>query len=390
MNWPYYFTWTAQNHATPLSLDACDDYHFLNGDHKVLDLSSISYQASFGLRNQVITDSISHQLAAFSLSSPKHTFTLKNEVSDKLLKTLNLSGKIFYTVSGAESVENALKMARQIRKAPKVLARQNSYHGATLAALSVTGDWRHDAHQTLDDWTIRIPDHLEDPDGSRLEAIILEHGPDNIAAFCLETTTGGNGVFSPPEAWYQEVQRLCDHYGIMLILDEVICGFGRTGKVFGFHHYPFLKPDLVCLSKGISGGYIPFGALYTNNKIAQFYEKETLSAGLTNYAHPLGLAALQGVQKITEQEGFFEHVHRLEKILKDFGKSLKDTISDYRVHGALMAIDLKHQLNINMAVSKGLYFIIQPDRLILAPALTMPADLLSAGLQQLEELIRAK
>jgi taurine--2-oxoglutarate transaminase len=388
----YYFTWTKQSDACQIPIDRCDDHHFYSGTKSYLDLSSISYQAAFGLNQQIIKEAIRKQLDHMPIASPKHVFDLKTRVSIDLLAKLGLKGKIFYTVSGAESVENALKLARQIRKAKKVLVRKNCYHGATLGAMSITGDWRHDDHDTVDEWTVRIPDHLEDPNCHLLKKIINNEDPQTIAAFCLETIVGGNGVYQAPKSWYQEVQKLCDQHNIMLILDEVICGFGRTGTYFGFQHYPFLKPDFICLSKAITGGYVPFGALYTSEKVASYYQHKRLSAGLTNYAHPLGLAALDGVMKILNDDHFWTHLKGLTDLLKKFALSLSAHVKETRQCGVLMAIDLKKGLSMQQLLNEGLYLIVQQDlqRVILAPALNIPHHQLEEGLQKLERIIHVQ
>src|SRR5690606_31748716 len=123
-------------------------------------------------------------------------------------------------------------IARDISKKQIVLARSRSYHGATLGALSVTGDWRNEAHQTVSDWTVRIPEPSEDPDLEKTKAIIEETGAENIAAFCLESITGANGVIIPPQSWWDGINKLAKQYDLFLIIDEVLCGFERTGKPF--------------------------------------------------------------------------------------------------------------------------------------------------------------
>ena len=165
VDYPYFFTWAKQSRPTKIEFESNEDHFFvLKDDKKVYDLSSISFQASFGLDNKNIKEAIKKQLDSFSVVSPKAVFPLKEMATFKLLAHLDgyknqinaLDGKVFYTLSGAESVENALKMARQIKKKNVVLCRQRSYHGASLGALSVTGDWRNDPHETVDEWTARI------------------------------------------------------------------------------------------------------------------------------------------------------------------------------------------------------------------------------------------
>lgn len=390
MNRPYFHTWSKQSHAIEIEIDSIEDFSYKYKDRKYLDMSSVSFQASFGINNIAIKDAITKQLAQFAITSPKHTYPLKQNVTIKLLEDLNLDGKIFYTLSGAESIENALKIVRQYTGKEKVLAKKHSYHGATLGALSITGDWRNSPHKTIDEWTIRIPDHIEDPDAKLLEKIILQEGPSEIAAICLETMTGVNGVHKPTSKWFDKVQKLCHQYNIKLILDEVICGFGRTGKKFGFHHYPFLKPDIVCLSKAITGGYIPFGAVFISRKISQYYDKNILSCGLTNYAHPLGLAALSAVQEICDNPNFWKSLNLLENELDHFIKLNTSTEIKMRRFGLMMAIEHKKELLLDDFLDAGIYLICKPNFIVISPALTMPLDILKVGLEKILGVINAK
>tara|TARA_Y100001954_G_scaffold148246_1_gene157764 strand:+ start:4024 stop:5238 length:1215 start_codon:yes stop_codon:yes gene_type:complete len=400
-DYPYFFTWANQSSPTKIEFESNEDHFFvLKNGHKVYDLSSISFQASFGLNNEKIKEAIKKQLDSFSVVSPKAIFPLKDQATYKLLSHLDgykrqinaLDGKVFYTLSGAESVENALKMARQIKKKNVVLCRERSYHGASLGALSVTGDWRNQPHQTVDEWTTRIPEPHNDPFLTQTELIIKDVGPENIAAFCLETITGGNGVIIPPESWWQGIQRLCDQYNIFLILDEVICGFQRTGRRFGFHNYPFLKPHFICMSKGITGGYIPFGAVWANRDIVEFYNENVLSCGLTSYAHPLGLAAMDAICDILADGHFLENIVNLKKMMKGYFLKWEElpNVKEIRTIGLLAAIEFTSDvtLDFNYFLERGVHLVVQPQTLILSPALTFNKMDLQAALETLNKALR--
>jgi taurine--2-oxoglutarate transaminase len=290
-------------------------------------------------------------------------------------------GKIFYTTGGAETIENALKIARDISGKKIILARKNSYHGATLGALSVTGDWRNPAHLTTTDWVVRIPEPDVTNAVNETRKIILETGPENIAAMILETITGGNGVIIPTQEWYSGIQKLCHEFNIILILDEVVCGFNRTGHPFAYQHYNDLLPDMICLAKGISGGMIPFGALWISSKLAKNYDDKILCCGLTNYAHPLGLAAMAGVLEIVNDIKFQENLLQVQTLflseVENF-KSLK-VVKEIRVHGMLCAVDLHESVEWKKFFENGIYLVSQPNRLILAPPLIIdPKTLIEA------------
>lgn len=388
----YFYTWTAQDNAFHFDIEGCKQHSFLSQGKEIIDLTSLSYQAGFGYQCQEITSKIKSQLDTLPMTSAKADFELKTRVSQKLLSSLGLNGKIFYTTSGAESVENALKIAREQRKTTTICSRNVSYHGATLASLSVTGDWRNQAHETLDSWTLRIPEPKDDPDGKQTREIIETHGPEMVAAIILETVTGGNGVWSGSESYWREIQSICDDHGIFLILDEIICGFHRIGPLFGFQQFDFLKPNLITLSKQITGGYIPFGAVFVGEKLAEYYDKNVLACGLTNYAHPLGLAALDGVFDLIESDDFQKQFNQNLKAFSDFCSRIekKKNVKELRIQGLLAAIEVDFTPIASEFFDKGVYLLTGPDRIMLSPALNMNTTLLEKGLKVVEDYLTEK
>jgi len=395
MQYPFLFTWSKQNGAETLPVREVKDHQFILEDgRRIFDLSSISLQASFGHKNQIITSSIIEQLRSMPMASPKAVYPQKVRITDRLLRLLGKhTGKIFYTVSGAESVENAIKISRQVSGRSLILARQVSYHGASLGALSLTGDWRNQGHLTLSQHTIRIPEPMDDPHAEQTREIILKHGPENFAAFCLETITGANGVYVPPSSWWQGIQKLSNEFNIMLILDEVVCGFYRTGRPFGFMHFP-VNPHIVCMAKAISGGMIPFGAIWMNEQIAQYYDDKVLSCGLTNYAHPVGLAALNGVLECCESNDFQNKLKALQIKFAGHLNEIEENphVKEVRCIGMLAAVELhtgpKHpKLSYAKFLEHGLYLIAKENMAILAPALTYGLDELSTGMKAFQRAL---
>lgn len=393
MSLPYYISWSAQKGATPLPIVGNRGTTMLleNGE-ELIDVSGISFQAGFGLNHPVILDAVKSQIdSTLAIASPKAQFALKDEVAQKLINLIGLEGKIFWTVSGAESVENALKMIRIATGKHKILARSRSYHGATMGALAATGDWRHAPYFPHGSDTIRIPEPKDDPDLTITRDIISKAGPENIAAFIIETVTGGNGVWVIPDSWWAGIQNLCDEFDIKLIIDEVVTGFYRTGKAMGFHHYP-VKPDAICMAKAISGGFVPFGAVWTAPWIAEYYEDNILSCGLTNYGHPLGVAALSGVFKIIEDPSF--HI-RLKENIDIFNHKLDaiaklDCVKEVRKLGLLGIIEHKKTISFEDYRAAGLFVYNHPHDAILAPAMTMEPKELSDALNRLEKVINEK
>ncbi|TWT47832.1 aminotransferase class III-fold pyridoxal phosphate-dependent enzyme [Botrimarina hoheduenensis] len=392
-SYPYYLTWSRQADlgAFPVRCAEHDEFVLEDG-RRVYDFISTSFQSNYGHSHPLLRKRIHEQLDTMPIASPKASFALKQRVSERLLQKLGLpGGKLFYTTSGSESVENALKMARQFRGATKVLARRESYHGASLGALSVTGDWRNGPHWTVDSETIRIPEPSNDPDLTETHRLVKEAGADSIAAIILETVSGANGVAIPSQGYFDAVQQLCDETGIVLISDEVLCGFGRTGTDFALQAYG-LRPDLVCLSKGITGGYVPFGAVYTGPRITGYYQQELLACGLTSYAHPLGLAALDAVLDVMSDPVFQANQRQLETVLAERLRawSREPWLERYRCKGLLAAIELPGTApSWRACFDRGLHLFSKGSMLVLGPPLVSHPDRLAAALDTLQELIVA-
>lgn len=390
MNLPFYVSWSKQKEAPSFEIASVDGVTITTTEGKqIIDMTSISYQAHFGHNHPVIIKHIKNQLDSIPMSSPKGIYPNKIEATNALLKYMDKTdGKIFYTTSGAETVENALKIARDISKKRIVLARSNSYHGATLGALSATGDWRNPAHMTPQNWVVRIPEPDVTDALSKTREIILKTGPDQIAAIIIETITGGNGVYSGTNEWWVGIKKLCTEFNILLIMDEVVCGFERTGKPFGYMHYT-VEPDMICLAKGITGGMIPFGALWTSKKIAEHYEDNILCCGLTNYAHPLGVAAMSGVLEIVNDKKFITNLRSVESIFKKELDLLKKLpiVKEIRVHGMLCAVDLHQSIDGKKFMNDGLYLVSQTKRIILAPPLIISETFLLEAMKRLRHVL---
>ncbi|EQC51210.1 aspartate aminotransferase family protein [Bacteriovorax sp. DB6_IX] len=392
MNEAYYYSWTKQNSASKLEIkETTVDSYLTHDNREIYDLSSCSYHLSFGLRNERLTNAISDQYKVLPAAGPKLVYNLKQETSQKLLKALGQNeGKIFYTVSGAEAVENALKMARKVSGKEHILSREKSYHGASVGALSITGDWRREGSPLLDHLTHFIPEPFENDALAKTEEIIKKVGPQKIAAICLETITGGNGVYIPDPNWYEGIQNLCRKYKIFLILDEIVCGFARTGKNFAFQHYN-LAPDFICMAKNISGGFFPFGAVYTSKEVSDYYENEVLSCGLTNYAHPIGLRVCSEILDLIEEREFVDNIKNLEQTLKDSHQEFNQLscVKECRQIGNLMAVELdyKDSLSWNDFIKENLYINVSNNILIITPIMMTTPQRLKQALKKLKGVL---
>lgn len=387
----YFFTWSQQRTPARLEVkETTNDSYITVNDKEVYDLSSCSYHLSYGLRNPQILKAIEEQYNTLPVAGPKLVFDLKENASKSLLNALGLSGKIFYTVSGAEAIENALKVARLFTKRSHIVARKQTYHGATMGALSITDDWRSTDHLTREDLTIRISQSSEDEDIKELIETI-DKNKDKIAAVCIETIIGGNGVFEASQKWWEALSDICKKHEILIIVDEIVCGFYRTGKPFGFQHYP-IKPDIVCMAKNISGGYFPFGAVYFNEKIAKHFDTNILSCGLTNYAHPIGLKICHTVLELIQSDSFKSNYQKLEKELTSFLTKIahQKGIIEVRQKGLMAAIQLNSDsLTWQSLINEGLYINVINKNLIIMPIMTTTPERLKENLNKLKNIIQS-
>jgi taurine--2-oxoglutarate transaminase len=246
-------------------------------------------------------------------------------------------------------------MARLITKRHKVIARTRSYHGASLAMLSVSGDPRNIPFEPAlpgivrmgDPYCYRCPWHQRPETcdlqcADDLERAVMEAGPESVAAVILEGVTGANGIFVPKPGYWKRIRALCDRHGILLIADEVLSGFGRTGRWFAFQHED-VTPDLVTCAKGLTGGYVPGGAVVVSDRIARHFEKEILLCGLTSYGHPLVCAATVAAIEAYREEKLVERTAKMGLLLRERFQTFRENrpyIGDVRGLGLLWAFDL--------------------------------------------------
>jgi taurine--2-oxoglutarate transaminase len=262
--------------------------------------------------------------------------------------------KAFFTVCGASSIENAIKLARLYTGRHKILTRYQSYHGASVGAIAASGDPRRlpvDAQQAPNFVHFDLPYVYRYEHGEKallkdslaqLERLIAYEGPNNIAAILLEGQSGSSGCFLYPDGYLKTVRELCDRHGILLIMDEVMSGFGRTGKWFGFQHHGIV-PDMIAMAKGLTCGYLPLGCLMVSNKIASKYNDTVLPLGLTYSAHPVSCAAALETLRIYEEDNLIENAAAMGRYVDarmDELKTKHPSIGDWRNQGLLGCIEL--------------------------------------------------
>jgi taurine--2-oxoglutarate transaminase len=330
MEYPFFFTWSAQSAVKPVELTGGEGAWFTTADGgRWLDLGSLSYQVNAGHGRRRIVEAIKRQADQLCLSTAHAVFPAKIELARRLLA---LAGpgytKVFFTLGGAEANENALKIARLVTGRFKLMSRYRSYHGASMGALSLTGDWR----RTLVEPGIAGAVHVHDcycdrcPFGQRVETCAREcashigltmtlEGARSVAAVILEPVTGANGVMVPPPEYWPMVRAACDAEGALLIADEVLTGFGRTGKAFGHQHWN-VTPDIITCAKGLTSGYQPLGAVIVHERVARHFDDNILACGLTYYAHPTACAAAVETLQLYDDEQLFDNAARLGPVLR--------------------------------------------------------------------------
>jgi taurine---2-oxoglutarate transaminase len=299
------FEWSMQGGYTPLTAERAEGVYFWTQEgKKFIDFNSQLMSVNIGHGNARVKQAIIDQLDKIAFINPYATTEPRARLAELLAKITpgNLK-KSFFTLGGAEANENAVKIARMVSGKHKILARYRGYHGGTAASMTLTGDPRRWAAEPGIPGVVRIPDpyyyrcrlpiteeQFMQECLDQTEDVIKFEGPKNIAAIILETITGTNGIIIPSKAYYKGIRHLCDKYGIFLILDEVMCGFGRTGKMFACEHYD-IAPDIMTMAKGLTSSYLPLGNCIVSEDIGKFFDDHVLHAGLTYGGHAVSCAA---------------------------------------------------------------------------------------------------
>jgi taurine--2-oxoglutarate transaminase len=263
--------------------------------------------------------------------------------------------KTFFTLGGADAVENAIKIARLYTGRSKVISRYRSYHGATYGAISAGGDPRRLPVEPGIPGIVRVFDpHCyrcvfgQEPATcareciSHIEQVIDFEGPESIAAIIMEGVTGTSGIFVPPDDYWPRVREICDRNGILLIADEVMSGFGRTGEWFAVNHWDVV-PDMITMAKGITSGYLPLGAVTVSERIAGFFEDHTFWAGLTYSGHPMCCAAGIATIQVYKEDNLLENTRQMERVMAEGLNDLKarhPAVGDVRGIGLFWVIEL--------------------------------------------------
>lgn len=339
-----FWTWSAQAKVSPIPVKRSKGVYFWDvNDKRYLDFNSMVMCVNIGHGDERVTEAMIRQIRELPFAGPGMA-TRPRAALGKLLREIVPAGldHFLYTLGGAEANENAIKLARAYTGKHKILARYRSYHGASYGAVAASGDPRRSAWEPtvmpgvvhfLDPYRYRSTFHRTNPNISEadfcqdylnhLEEIIGYEGADTIAAVMIESVTGTNGVIIPPQGYMQGVRALCDKYKILMICDEVMSGFGRTGKWFAVNHWN-VSPDIMTMAKGLTSGYAPLGAVAMRKEIAAHFNERAYQGGLTYNGHPVSLAAAIATIEAMKEDRMVEKAAETGVVLADMLVELKD------------------------------------------------------------------
>ena len=354
-----FHSWSAQGLVSPLPIaSAAGCYVWDYEGRRYLDFSSQLVNTNIGHQHPKVVAAIQAQAARLCTVGPQFANDVRGEAA-RLLAEIAPAGlnKVFFTNGGAEAVENATRLARLHTGRIKVLAAYRSYHGATTTAINLTGDprrWENDYGSAgvvhfFGPFLYRSVFHStsEDEECARalehLEQVVAFEGPEKVAAIILETIPGTAGIIVPPPGYLAGVRDICDRHGIVFIADEVMCGFGRTGKWLAIDHWA-VTPDLITFAKGVNSGYVPLGGVMISERIAATFDERIYPGGLTYSGHPLACAAAIASMDAMREERIVENAACIgEKVLGPGLHELADrhqSIGDVRGLGVFWALEL--------------------------------------------------
>ncbi|MEO5783047.1 MAG: aminotransferase class III-fold pyridoxal phosphate-dependent enzyme [Ginsengibacter sp.] len=350
------FSWSKQKGTNPIAVKYGEGVYLYDYDgKKYIDFSSGLMNVNIGHGDQRVTEAVVKQMQEVAYVTPSCVTKARGDLGKKLAEIcpgdLN---KSFFTLCGATSIENGIKLARLYTGRHKILTRYQSYHGATMGVISAGGDPRKlpvDAQQSPNFVHFDLPylyrweygeENLLKESVAQFERLIAYEGPNNIAAVLLEGESGTSGCLQYPKGYLKAIREITQKHGILMIMDEIMSGLGRTGKWFGFENHDII-PDMIAMAKGLTCGYLPFGCLQVTDKIAAKYDDAVLPLGLTYSAHPVCCAAALEVLKIYEDDGLIENTVAMGKYVEARVEEMKlkhPSIGDFRNTGLLGCIEL--------------------------------------------------
>ncbi|QNI04320.1 aspartate aminotransferase family protein [Halomonas sp. SH5A2] len=415
-----FHSWSAQGGLDPMVVagaEGCRVWDYAGRSY--LDFSSQLVNTNIGHQHPKVVSAIQAQAASLCTIAPAHANLARGEAAKRIIAKAPAGfSKVFFTNAGADANENAIRMARLYTGRSKILSAYRSYHGNTGAAIAATGDWRRVPNEYASghvhffnpylyrsEFWARDEDEECDRALTHLRRVIECEGANAVAAILLETIPGTAGVLLPPKAYLQGVRKLADEFGIVLILDEVMAGFGRTGRWFAFEHYD-MAPDLIVFAKGVNSGYVPAGGVIISEPISHYFDDHFFVGGLTYSGHPLAMAAIVATLDVMDDEGIVENADRIGNgLLAEGLQQLAErhaVIGDWRGLGVFHALELvsdpvrktplpgtevlklKQQL-----MEQGLLVFTVENRIHVVPPCIVSADEVKEGLAILERVFES-
>lgn len=351
-------SWNKQKGLNPIPIEHCDNIYLYDYDgNRYADMSSLHVNMNLGYGNEDINNAIKSKLERYAFISEAYADEDRAELAKLIVSLMpDNMGKVFFTNAGADANENAVKIARMYTGRNKIFSRYRSYHGSTFGAGNLTGEPRRYALEPgvpgfvkfMDPYLYRdnLPFATEEECTAyylrKLEEQIVYENPDNVAAIVMETITGTNGIIIPPKGYLPGVRKICDKYGIMMVCDEVMAGWCRTGKMFAFQNFD-VKPDIVTFAKGVTCGYVQLGGVCVSKEIAAYFDDHVLSCGLTYNGHPLACAAGVACVNYYLKHDIPGHVTEVGKVLGELLEAMKakhPCVGDVRYIGLFSAVEL--------------------------------------------------
>jgi taurine--2-oxoglutarate transaminase len=418
-------SWSVQDAVEPIPVAGGEGRYFWDYDGKrYLDFASQLVNLSLGHQHPKLVAAIKEQAEKLCTIGPPMATEPRSTLARLLAEvTPGHLAMSFFTNGGAEANENAIKLARWYTGRHKVIARYRSYHGATAGAITLTGDPRRwpaepgvpGVLRMFDPYTYRCPAGHPDrcpvcTGGPHLEEILQYEGPQTVAAVIMETVTGTNGIIVPPDGYLRSIREVCDRHGIVLIFDEVMAGFGRTGRWFACENWDVV-PDILTVAKGINSGYVPLGAMVISETLRDWIRDKPFAGGLTYSGHPLACASAVASIEVFREEGIVENAAEQGRYLADALRSLQQrhpSIGDVRGLGLFWGLELVRDRETReplvpfnaageaaepvarltkAALDAGVYLFVHWNVIMLAPPLNITRDELDEGLAILDDAL---
>jgi taurine--2-oxoglutarate transaminase len=417
-------SWSKQRGLDPLVIEKAEGIYMWDPSGKrYADMSSQLVNLNLGHGNKAIVDAIKAQADKYCYISPSYGSESRGELAKLLISLMpDTFGKILFTNAGADANENAVKIARMFTGRHKVFSRYRSYHGSSFGAGNLTGEPRRYPLEPgipgfikfFDPYLYREPVNFASEKAAsdyyvaKLREQLVYENPSAVAAIVLETVTGSNGVIIPPEGYLQGIRSICDEFGILLVCDEVMMGFGRTGKMFAFENWG-IKPDIITFAKGSTCGYVPLGGVAVTKSVAAWFDDNLLSCGLTYSGHPLACAAGIAAVNYYREHKILDNVQARGAELKAILNAFKDkhkSVGDTRAIGLMSAVELvkdrktkepvvpygrdpdgiMKRINGELA-KRGFMTYTHENMILVAPPLIITAEQLEEELAKLDEVL---